>query len=287
MDDQVLQLARPHQRLRVVGRALLDDAIGDVEVARQGQLGQLVHRGLGLGRVPRGDVDQDRAADLARDLGALAVTVELLLEGADQLEEILVDLRRRTGREQPVARSVGGHVLGLAPGRLRIGLARTRDGGSTRETTPWRSLAPVGPVGFAPWAIRRREQVRDPHPARTTVVVDRDRGQRVEAVQGQRRQLLRAQRRVAEACRDEPQGAETQSSGGGARLARNDHALGAAYGDGLDATGAVDQQADAAVEVVAQAGHLARQLVGDDRARWHAPAKQLLESMFFGGREAE
>jgi len=68
-------------------------------------------------------------------------------------------------------------------------------------------------------------------------------------------------------------------------LPRHLHALGTTDRDGLDSTGAVDQQTDAPVDVPADRRQLARQLVGDDRARRNAPAIESLESMFVGGRQ--
>ena len=117
--------------------------------------------------------------------------------------------------------------------------------------------------------------------------LDGDDGHRVQTVQGQRRQLLRPQRLVLETGREEAKRAEAHPARGRAGLPGDRDAAGVPHRDRLDASRAIDEHPDTPVQGTADRRHLAREIVGQDRAGWNAPAVETLEAVPLGRRESE
>jgi hypothetical protein len=106
-------------------------------------------------------------------------------------------------------------------------------------------------------------------------------------VERQRGQIGGRQRLVVLLRRDPAQRAETIASRGRRRLARHVDPAGITDADALDAPRAIDQDADAPSQRVSGLRELARQLVGEDVVRRDAPPVKTLQTVLFGGREAE
>ncbi len=261
--------------------AALDDALDDTQVGRGRELLELAHRRFGVGPAAGRDVDQDRATAFRSALRPRQVAVELLLERLDQREEVLGYLPRRARRKEPVALPVGRDILGPVARGPSIEPPGPRTDEPARNDR-WSRLA-----GSAAGGIGRRQQVRDADGTRPAVGFDGDERQRVEPVQGERREVVARRLLVRELGRHEAQRAEPQAPGGCARLARHFEPVRFADGDGVDAPRAIDEQPHAAVQSVADLRDLARQVVAQHEVRRDPAPEQLLELVTLGGLQSQ
>jgi len=138
-----------------------------------------------------------------------------------------------------------------------------------------------------PPLLGRGQQVRHPHGARRAVGLRGHDRQRVEPVQRDRRQVLRLQRLVAETRGHEAQRAEAQAPGRRAGFARDVHPACVAHRDALDPAGAVDQHADAPVELATDRRHLPGQLVAHDGSGRKTTPVQTLQPVLLGRRQPQ
>ena len=262
----------------------LDDALDDLEVIGVRQLGQLVHRRLGRGPVPLRHVNQDRAGNASGGLGSLHVAIEFALERADQLREVVVDLARPARREEPVALAARGDILDF---RSRS-LSPTATHGRDREDRRVAAVAAAARgAGSAVRSFGRRKEMGDANGTRLPIILDRDDRHGVEAVERQRGQFLGTEWGVLQPRGHEPQRAETHAPGRRAGLPGNRHPTSIPDGDGLDAAGAIDEQAEPAVQRLADRGHLTGQLAREDGALGDPSSVEALEAVLFCRRQSE
>ncbi len=119
-DHQIPELSLSHHEPAVYPGAVLDDHVDDVDPGRAGQLLELCDGVLEIvGLASRRHRDQDRALPVA-DASGLGGSRELLLEGADPVLEVQVELCRR-GRIQEL--DLGSVLVGWKQRRY-VGIAR-------------------------------------------------------------------------------------------------------------------------------------------------------------------
>ena len=283
-DDQVFQLAGAHQGSGVEGRPLLQDPIDHRQIARCRQLGELVHRRLGGRAASGGDVDEDGASFLSGELGSLAEPLEFLLEGANEIQEVIVNQPGRARRKQTVTLAVGHDVLD-APAR-----AAAAAPGHERPGRKAQRLHGLG--GFrgrrrAGFALGGGQQVGDPHRTGQTVLGDADDRERVEPVKGERCQVSGGELFVTASRGQKPQRAKAVATGRRTGLSRDGDALGVPDRDRLDPPRAIDQHTHTAIERVGHPGHLAGQLVSQNLLRWDATPIEPLETMLVCRRKPQ
>ena len=144
--------------------------------------------GFRSGAASDGHVYENRPAHLAGDLGSLHVPVELSFEGANQLEEIVVDLTGRPRWEESIALAVGADLLDLGP--RPTATAGTGSDGTAELSAANLVRLPVRPAfGFLTGrrrALGRRHQVGHADGAGYPAFLDIDDRHRVQTVQRER-----------------------------------------------------------------------------------------------------
>ena len=231
-------------------------------------------------------MDEDRATGLARDLRALARALELGFEGADQVEEVVVDQARGPRREEAVALAVGDDVfdLVLPACELRAQAARCDESVRARR----RRLRCYGSGrALALPALRRAAGARRERDPGEPSLLHGDDGQRIQAVQGQRRKVGGREGLVALLGRDPSQRAEAVCGRKVPRARRGTfRRWRVADRHRFDAAGAIDQDADAAAQGVGVLGQLPGQIVRDDVVDRNAAAVETLDAVLLGRRKA-
>jgi hypothetical protein len=171
-------------------------------------------------------VNEDGATFLACELGALAKPLELLLEGADEVQEVVVDQPGRARREETVALAVGHDVLDASPRSAAAAPGHDRSGWKARRLGRLGGLRGFRRLRAAGLTLVGGQQVGDPYGTGQPVLGDADDGERVEPVQRQRCQISGRELLVTPPRGQESQRAEPVATGRRARLTRDGDALG-------------------------------------------------------------